>query len=81
MFDLQKFNNLLGTNFASIDEITDHQLLAALVALTAASLGVSIFVCNPTTGAGDVLRCGHSAGIEFGESSWVCVVCRQPARP
>lgn len=56
MFDLQKFNDLLGTNFASIDEITDHQLLAALVTLTAASLGVSIFVCNPTTGAGDGLR-------------------------
>ena len=48
MFDLQKFNDLLGTNFDSIDEITDHQLLAALVALTAASLGVSIFMCNPT---------------------------------
>jgi len=30
-----------------------HRLLAALVALTAASLGVSIFVCNPTTGAVD----------------------------
>ena len=53
MFDLQKFNDLLGTNFASIDEITDHQLLAALVTLTAASLGVSLFVCNPTTGAVD----------------------------
>jgi hypothetical protein len=53
MFDLQKLNALLGTNFASIDEITEHQLLAALVTLTAASLGVEIFVCNPTTGAVD----------------------------
>ena len=34
-----------------------------------------------TQRAGDVLRCGHSEGIEFGESSWVCVVCGQPARP
>ncbi len=53
MFDLQKFNDLLGTNFASIDEITDHQLLAALVTLTAARLGAEIYVCNPTTGAVD----------------------------
>lgn len=30
--------------------------------------------------AADVLPCGHSAGIEFGESSWSCVVCGHPAR-
>lgn len=28
----------------------------------------------------DALPCGHSAGIEFGESSWSCVVCGQPVR-
>lgn len=28
----------------------------------------------------DALSCGHSAGIEFGESSWSCVVCGQPVR-
>ena len=33
-----------------------------------------------TPRAADVLPCGHSEGIEFGESSWVCVVCGQPAR-
>lgn len=28
----------------------------------------------------DVLSCGHSEGVEYGESSWKCVVCGQPAR-
>ncbi len=28
----------------------------------------------------DALPCGHNAGIEFGESSWSCVVCGQPVR-
>jgi len=28
----------------------------------------------------DVLPCGHSLGIVFGEQSWNCVVCGQPAR-
>lgn len=28
----------------------------------------------------DALPCGHNTGIEFGESSWSCVVCGQPVR-
>lgn len=28
----------------------------------------------------DALPCGHNAGIEFGESSWSCVVCGQTVR-
>lgn len=28
----------------------------------------------------DALPCGHNQGIEFGESSWSCVVCGQPVR-
>jgi len=30
--------------------------------------------------AADALPCGHNQGIEFGESSWSCVVCGQPVR-
>lgn len=35
---------------------------------------------RPTPRETDVLPCGHSMGIVFGESSWTCVVCGQPAR-
>ena len=28
----------------------------------------------------DVLPCGHSLGIVFGEQSWNCAVCGEPAR-
>jgi len=28
----------------------------------------------------DLLPCGHSAGIVFGETSWKCAVCGEPAR-
>lgn len=28
----------------------------------------------------DALPCGHNQGVEFGESSWSCVVCGQPVR-
>lgn len=28
----------------------------------------------------DALPCGHNQGIEFGESSWSCVVCGQSVR-
>lgn len=28
----------------------------------------------------DALPCGHTAGVEFGMSSWSCVVCGQTAR-
>ena len=33
-----------------------------------------------TMRAADVLPCGHNQGIVFGESSWTCAVCGQPAR-
>lgn len=28
----------------------------------------------------EALPCGHNQGVEFGESSWSCVVCGQPVR-
>ena len=33
-----------------------------------------------TMRAADVLPCGHNQGIVFGEASWTCAVCGQPAR-
>lgn len=35
---------------------------------------------RPTPREADVLPCGHSMGIVFGESSHTCAVCGQPAR-
>lgn len=35
---------------------------------------------QPTMRAADVLPCGHNQGIVFGEASWTCAVCGQPAR-
>ena len=35
---------------------------------------------RPTLRGTDVLSCGHDQGIVFGESSWTCAVCGEPAR-
>ena len=42
MLDLKKFNQLFGTTYASIEEITNQNLFMAWVALTADSLGLAI---------------------------------------
>lgn len=42
MLDLKKFNQLFGTTYVSIEEITNQNLFMAWVALTADSLGLAI---------------------------------------
>lgn len=52
-------------------------------AITGGSFHGVCFQCRQAAQHGveaDALPCGHSAGIEFGESSWSCVVCGQPVR-
>lgn len=43
---IERLNKQLGTNFKSLDNMTDHELLAALVCLMAMKLDVQIFNCR-----------------------------------
>jgi hypothetical protein len=45
-FSIEMLNKLLGTNFESLESMTDHEMLAVLVCLMAAQLDVQIFNCR-----------------------------------
>lgn len=43
---LELLNQIFETNYQSLDEISDHELLKMLVSLKCAELGATVFICG-----------------------------------
>jgi hypothetical protein len=67
---LTRINQMFETHYASLDEITDHELLRMYVALRCAQLGAQVFVCAVNAGGGLWKRSFQLQSSEtFGRSS------------